>query len=151
MIEINNLTRFKFDKKRLERLAGKVLERESSFAKATEDKGKEFDLSITFVRQKEIQKLNKKYRKIDRPTDVLSFTYMNSGEIVLCPQIIKQNAERFGETFKGELTRVLIHGILHILGYNHKESLPAGRQGGIKAEKMRKKEEYYNSSVARNI
>jgi len=136
MVEINNLTRFKFGKKKLERLAGKILERESSFAKATEDKEKDFDLFITFVGSKEIQKLNKKYRKIDRPTDVLSFTYINNGEIILCPQIIKQNAERFGESFKKELIRVLIHGILHILGYNHEK-------GGKKAEKMRKKEDYY--------
>ncbi len=124
MVEINNLTRFKFDKKRLEKLAEKIL--------GGEEKART-DLSITFVGLKEIQKLNKKYRKIDRPTDVLSFTYVNSGEIVICPQAVKKNAETFGENFKKELTRVLIHGILHILGYNHEK----------KDGKMIKKQEHY--------
>lgn len=127
MVEINNLTIFKFGKKRLGRLAEGVLEKEK--------RGKT-DLSVTFVGPKEIQRLNKKYRKINRPTDTISFTYKNFGEIVICPQIVVKNAERFGETFKRELARVLIHGILHILGYNHKK-------GGKKDDKMIKKQEYY--------
>jgi len=123
MVEINNLTRFKFDKKRLARLSEKILEREKKL----------IDLSITFVGPEEIQKLNQKYRKINKPTDVLSFTYKNFGEIVICPPMVKKNAERFGETAEKELRRVLIHGILHILGYDHKK----------KDDKMIKKQEYY--------
>lgn len=68
------------------------------------------DLSIAIVSSKEIQRLNKKYRKKDKPTDVLSFDYGSSGEVVLCPQQIN-----------GKIAQVLIHGILHILGYNHRE------------------------------
>ena len=100
MIEINNLTKSKINEEFLKKVARKVL--------ASEKKDK--DLSIAIVGPKEIQKLNKKYRKKDKPTDVLSFDYGDSGEVVLCPQQIE-----------GEIDHVLIHGILHILGYNHRE------------------------------
>ncbi len=128
MIEINNLTRKKIDGKFLAEIAKKVLKEEKNNS----------DISIVLVGSQKIKDLNKKYRKKNRATDVLSFTYMKSGEIVLCAQIIKQNAKRFGETFKKELTLVLIHGVLHILGYDHEVS-------GKDAKKMERKEEYYLS------
>jgi len=128
MIEANNLTGFKTNENFLKRIAQKVL---------ASEKESKTELSIAFVGPVEIQKLNKKYRKKDRPTDILSFTYNhNSGEIVICPQEVKKNARRFDLTFKKELTRVLIHGILHLLGYDHEKSK-------IKAKKMEKKENYY--------
>ncbi len=101
MIEVNNLTRNKVDTRFLKRLAKKVLERENR---------KELDLSIALVGQAKIRELNKKYRQKDKPTDVLSFDYGESGEVVLCPQQIR-----------GKIDRVLTHGILHILGYNHRQ------------------------------
>jgi len=58
------------------------------------------------------------------------------GEIVICLREVKKNAKRFSLIFEKELARVLIHGILHLLGYNHEKSEK-------EAEKMRKKEEYY--------
>jgi probable rRNA maturation factor len=127
MIEANNLTQIKVDLNSLRKIAGKVLCGEKQDCT---------ELAVSLVSSAEIKKLNKKYRKKDTATDVLSFTYKDSGEIVLCPQIIKQNAKNFGESFKKELTQVLIHGILHILGYNHekKES---------EAVKMEKKTNYY--------
>ena len=143
MIEINNLTYFRVDEKFLKKLAQKVL--------ANEEKNKT-ELSIALVGPKRIKELNKKYRKKDRITDTLSFTYNNSGqpaklreallagEIVICPQEVKKNAKRFDSTFKKELTRVLIHGILHLFGYDHEGSEK-------EAEKMRKKEEYYFSKI----
>ncbi len=140
MIEINNLTNSKIDKKSLKKVALKVLEG-PFFAKATKGKGKKFDLSIALVAPKEIQKLNKKYRKKDRPTDVLSYTYnKSSGEIVICPQVVKKNAEKFGQPFKKELTQVLIHGILHFLGENHEKSKQ-------KAKQMEKKQNFYLSLI----
>ena len=124
MIEINNLTKFKFNKKILEKLAEKILTGERK-AKA--------DLSVVFIGPAEIQKLNKKYRKKNLPTDVLSFNYGDSGEVVICPQVVKQNAKKYGETFEKETVRVLTHGILHVLGYDHEK----------KDGKMIKKQEYY--------
>ncbi len=100
MIEVNNLTKLKINEEFLKKVAEKVLAREKS------DK----DLSIAIVGPAEIQRINKKYRKKDKPTDVLSFNYGGLAEVVLCPQQIE-----------GEIDHVLIHGILHILGYNHRE------------------------------
>lgn len=100
MIEVNNLTKSKINERFLKKVAGSVLAAEKS------DK----DLSVAIVGSKEIQRLNKKYRKKDKPTDVLSFDYGESGEVVLCPQQIKD-----------KIDRVLSHGILHILGYSHQE------------------------------
>ncbi len=100
MIEVNNLTKSRINEGFLKKVAQKVLAKEKS------DK----DLSIAIVSSKEIQKINKKYRKKDKPTDVLSFNYGTSGEVIICPQQIK-----------GEIADVLAHGILHILGYTHKE------------------------------
>jgi len=98
MIEINNLTKRKIEKEELKKLAKKVLKSEN----------KKEDLSIAFVGEKRIRSLNKKYRKKDKATDVLSFGD-GLNEIIICLNKVK----------KGELAKVLIHGILHILGYEH--------------------------------
>ncbi len=126
MIEINNLTTSKIsnvDKEFLKGVAKKVLKGE---------KRKEIDLSIAFIGEARIRKLNKKYRNNNKITDVLSFGD-ELNEIVICLREIKKNAKTYNSTFKKELARVLIHGIFHLLGYNHKE--------------MQKKEEYYAKAI----
>ncbi len=80
------------------------------------------------------------YRKANRPTDVLSLFYGDSGEIVLCPFVIRQNAKKYKVAFQNELSRILIHGILHLLGFDHEK-------GKEKAKKMRAKEKYYLSKI----
>jgi len=112
MIEVNNLTRNKVDTGFLKGLAKKVLRGENK---------KELELSIALVGQARIKELNKKYRKKNRATDVLSFQYDDSGEVVICLEEVKKNAKKYRSFFKKELARVLIHGIFHLLGYSHKE------------------------------
>jgi probable rRNA maturation factor len=140
MIEVNNLIQFKFDKKKLESIAKKVL---------NDEKRNKIELSVVFVGKKEIQKLNKKYRLKNRPTDVLSFAYQDSlgysptgeaGEIVICPPVIKENAKKFKEPFSRELNRIFIHGLLHILGYDHEKTEK-------EAKIMEKKQESYLSKI----
>lgn len=104
------MTRRRIDKELLKRAAKKAL---------AEKNKKELELSIALVGQTRIKELNKKYRKKNKATDVLSFNYDGSGEVVICLQAVKKNAKRYNSTFKKELVRVLTHGILHILGYNH--------------------------------
>jgi probable rRNA maturation factor len=131
MIEVNNLTRFDFDEKTMRRIGEGVL--------ASEHKEK-IDLSVVLAESEDSRKLNEKYRQINRPTDVLSFTFESSGEIILCPQIVKENAKKYGEIFEREFYRVLIHGILHILGYDHEADKKA-------EEEMFKKQENYLSKL----
>ncbi|MBI2625072.1 MAG: rRNA maturation RNase YbeY [Candidatus Nealsonbacteria bacterium] len=129
MIEVNNLTRIPLDKGFLKRVAEIVLRGENK---------KELDVSLAIVAQNRIRELNKKYRGKNKATDVLSF--QEPLEIVICLREVKNNAKRFGQGEKQELAKVLIHGILHILGYNHKEN-----RG--KTDPMSEKENYYLSLI----
>jgi probable rRNA maturation factor len=116
MIEINNLTNFSVDKKIFSTVAKKVLSGEN---RRTEN------ISLVFVSKEEIKKLNKKFRKKNKATDVLSFELnegKNIGEIVICPDIVKENAKKYGNTIKSEIMKVFVHGILHLLGYDHEKS-----------------------------
>lgn len=75
------------------------------------------DINIIFHTENEIQSLNNEFRKINKPTDVLSFEGEEIlGEIYICPEYVKN-------TYKGdiieELVRLTIHGVLHLIGYDH--------------------------------
>jgi len=86
--------------------------------------------SIIFVDSKEIQKINKEYRNIDKVTDVISFAFEDNkdlvynnirvlGDIYICiPRMIEQ-AESYGHSIKRELSFLTVHGLLHLLGYDH--------------------------------
>jgi probable rRNA maturation factor len=126
-LEINNLTTARIDEGFLKRIVKNVLKKE---------KKKVNDLSIALVGPKRIKELNKKYRRKNRVTDVLAFS-QGLEEVVICLSEVKKNAKRFGLTFKKELARVLIHGILHLLGYNHKKNR--------ETKKMEEKEKFYLS------
>ena len=127
MIEINNLTTNAIDKELLKMVCEKVLQGE---------KTKEKNLSIALVGQGRMREINKKYRKKNRATDVLSFPDNGLGEIIICLREIKKNAKKHGFSFEKELTQVLIHGILHLLGYDHEKSEK-------QAKKMEEKQNYY--------
>lgn len=83
-----------------------------------------FDCS--FVNIVEIQNINREYRNIDKPTDVISFAlseYDNKinllGEIYICYEKIVQQAQEYNHSFKREIAFLFTHGLLHILGYDH--------------------------------
>ena len=116
MLEINNLTNFVLDKRSFSTVAKKVLKGEN---RETET------LSLAFVGKEEIKKLNKKFRKKNKATDVLSFKLNEGnslGEIIICPEVVKENAKKYGVDFKKEMIKVFVHGILHLLGYDHEKS-----------------------------
>ena len=112
MIDIVNLDKdFKVDKKLLESIVRKVLKGEKI----------KKNIEVAFVKKKEIKALNKKYRRKDKATDVLSFGTIDDvlPQIVICIEIVKKNAKEDNIPFKQELSKVLIHGILHLMGMNH--------------------------------
>lgn len=96
-------------------------------------KNKKIDLSLAIVSEKEIEKLNQEYRKIKKPTDVLSFPEFATqkklkaqkekelflGEIILCYDDIKKYADKKKINLEEELAKVFAHGILHLLGMQH--------------------------------
>ena len=80
------------------------------------------NINVVFVQPKYIQRLNKQYRGVDLVTDVLSFNISpDSGEIYICPAYVHKSFK--GNDFEEEILRLIIHGTLHILGYDHKGSL----------------------------
>ena len=83
---------------------------------------KDWKVSISFVKAGAMKKLNREYRKKDRPTDVLSFN-MNEGkllgDVVVCPSVAKANARKYNVSFNAEIARLVAHGLLHLLGYDH--------------------------------
>lgn len=79
-------------------------------------------INVVFVDEKEMQRLNKEYRNINDVTDVLSFNLDAEGflgEIYICHEYIEKTVEEYEE----ELLRVIVHGILHLLGFEHKTKL----------------------------
>lgn len=78
-------------------------------------------LSVAFVSGAEIKKLNRKYREKNKVTDVLSFNYRDSGEIVICLEQAEKQAKIAKHSVTKELTMLLIHALLHLKGYNHEE------------------------------
>ncbi|MFP4660709.1 MAG: rRNA maturation RNase YbeY [Halanaerobiales bacterium] len=93
------------------------------------------EISFALVDNSKIQELNRKYRQLDSPTDVLSFSMDDEiwGDIIISTERAASQAEEYGHSLEREFGYLAIHGILHLLGYNHKTP-------GEKAE-MRQKEE----------
>ena len=80
-------------------------------------------ISVVFCSDIAIRKLNVRFRKIDRATDVLSFAFSDDdllGEIFISPRRAAVQARRYGHTCTEELVRLFIHGFYHLLGYDHK-------------------------------
>lgn len=119
-VGINNLTRFFFDKRFFIKVVKNILYKEGL------DFGK---VSIAFLPEKRVREINKVYRRQDKATDVLSFGRNKAdlaskepflGEVVVCPSVVWRNAGKKRLEFNEEITRCLIHGVLHLLDYDHK-------------------------------
>lgn len=85
-------------------------------------------LTIRIICEEESQSLNYKYRKVNKPTNVLSFLIDNNplvGDLVLCHPIIKQEARIQKKKIEDHYTHLLIHGYLHLLGFNHEKNQDA--------------------------
>ena len=96
-------------------------------------------MTITFTTPEEIRKINKKYRKIDRATDVLSFPMFEKaeldekiknkdflyedvlGDVIISIDKVKEQAEEYGHSFERELSYMLVNGFYHLMGYDHIE------------------------------
>ncbi len=82
------------------------------------------DIELLIVTNDKIKELNKEFRGIDRPTDVLSFPLENIanmplGSIVISIDKAKEAANSFGHTLNEEIALLFIHGLLHLIGYDH--------------------------------
>ncbi|WLD92121.1 rRNA maturation RNase YbeY [Alkalihalobacillus sp. AL-G] len=99
--------------------------------------GQDAELTVTFVNNEKIQQVNAEYRGIDQPTDVISFALEDQvegevqvigaptqrilGDIILSVEKAKEQAGDYGHSFMRELGFLVVHGFLHLLGYDHTE------------------------------
>lgn len=125
------------------------------------------EVSVSFVTPDEIHELNREYRGIDRPTDVLSFNIDDPdefvdgedglaeeyddegaeveeaweepidgaafmvGDVILCPEVIEGQAPGFGNAVEDEMRLLLVHGCLHLMGYDHEDPDEAEEMEGL--------------------
>jgi len=151
MLEIHNFTQNEIDTGFLKKTAEKTLEFVKAEKNIAGLLDKETEISLAIVGEGRIRKLNKIYRGKNRVTDVLSFdnktvlpylakafprlkkgadmVFINPpdgvkrlGEIVICYPYAKKQARRLGYSLEKEVTILLIHGILHLLGYDHEKN-----------------------------
>ena len=86
--------------------------------------GKKYLLSIALISAPKSRKINKKYRREDKPTNVLSFALRkNEGEILLCPEIIRKEAKNSDKTYAQFMLFLVIHGMLHLKGMKHSSTM----------------------------
>lgn len=86
------------------------------------------DTAIIFLDQPAMRTMNRLYHKQNRVTDILSFAYAETnnakgeGELYLCIPQIRRQAQRYQCSFLNEFTRMLVHGFLHLQGYDHRQT-----------------------------
>ncbi|MCU7556875.1 rRNA maturation RNase YbeY [Macrococcus capreoli] len=109
------------------------IEKLLQFAAAEEGIEEEAEVAVSFVDEAEIQQINKTYRNKDSVTDVISFALEEGededfempdeprvlGDIIICVKRAEEQAEEYGHSFERELGFLSVHGLLHLLGYDH--------------------------------
>jgi rRNA maturation RNase YbeY len=100
------------------------------------------ELSLLLVSDRRMRALNRRYRKKDRPTDVLAFPLREGrfshfrgsllGDVVISLPTAKRQAAALGQSLRAEITRLLVHGVLHLLGYDHERG---ARDASVMARK----------------
>ena len=146
-IHVDDEFRALVDKGRVRKILRQVLK--------AEDVSPPYEASLVFTDSEKVRQLNRHYRGVDQPTDVLAF-YMHQqigsdssftlppdgvthlGEIIIsCPQALAQAREQ-GHSAQRELALLVIHGALHLLGYDHEESREAKKMRAREKELLEK-------------
>lgn len=123
-VEIINRTRTRVPKSFIlswiDKVEKELLRQKTTFKKSQ----RHLDLTIAFVTDQQMKMINKKFRKKNKVTDILSFSSTlpnHLGELILSPNLVKKQARDVKLPFRMELGYLLLHGILHLLGYDHEK------------------------------
>lgn len=151
MLLIKNLTKFTVDKNLLESVSDKALKNLPALIK----KGKKIEIDLAIIGEKRMRALNRKWRKKDKATDVLSFgregndsrfkfitpqdNVIYLGQIFICRPVMVRQAKQYGYSLSEEISRLLVHGILHLAGYDHERSAREDKKMMDLQEKILKK------------
>ncbi len=114
---------------------------ESLFSKMADHVSKElaiktdYEVDVSLLSLEEIREINREYRGKDMPTDVISFAFLDDkdpshkindfdgdmmlGEILICPDRAREQADDIGQSLTREMVFLFLHGLLHLLGYDH--------------------------------
>lgn len=104
------------------------------FIAETEEAGDLFELSVSFVTDEEIRQINREFREKDKATDVLSFSQFEGepmptpdgvqplGDLIVSVETARKQSAEIGHSEEYELNRLLVHGLFHLLGYDHEVS-----------------------------
>lgn len=120
--DIDNIEEY-FDEDKIKEYVENVLKQEKENYNE-----KDFYVSFLITNNEVIHKINKEYRNMDKPTDVISFAYNETenngpveiiGDIIISIDKVKEQAKEFGHSDTREFYYLLTHGMLHILGYDH--------------------------------
>lgn len=144
---INRQRKIRVSSRRVINLVKKILKflyevKNKNLFKLTGENSTMLSVSVIFVGERKMKELNFRYRGKKSTTDVLSFPYLEEepsgslflGEIIIDPKKVLSQAKQYNVNFSQELDRILVHGILHLIGYDHEGS-------AYEARKMRKLEE----------
>lgn len=138
MIELENNTNINIDIKELEVIKNNLTSK---------------DIELIFVENEQMREINKEHRNIDKATDVLSFPLefdlpnMPLGSIIISTDFISEKASEYNHSFEDEMKLLFIHGILHLLGFDHEVDNGEHRQ---KEEELIKKYNLPDSLIVRN-
>ena len=125
-----------------------AFERLAAFALEREDAPENSELSIAVVDLAEMTELNQRYRGMEGPTDVLSFGCddpcavvadgepVTLGDVVIAPEVAQAQAAEYGHTVEEELNLLLVHGVLHLLGYDHEKSARAAKAMALREAEL---------------
>jgi len=100
---------------------------DTALAEVSSDPSQEFELTIRLVNSQESQQLNNQYRSKDKPTNVLSFPFevpdgieLNLlGDLIICIEVMKQEAKEQNKALFDHWAHLVIHGCLHLVGFDH--------------------------------
>ena len=133
------MVEIKYNCDKLDKTNEKLIKKVVSTVLEAEGICHDVDVYITLMDNDEIHKINKEYRNVDRPTDVLSFPMFERdeiidlkepktndieeilGDILISVPKVKEQANEYGHSFERELSYLVTHGMLHLLGYDHME------------------------------
>ena len=152
---------------------------ENLFLEALKVENQSYDnltINLSFVSKQEIQKVNKEFRNVDKFTDVLSFPLIENsenkqinketfpydvdldsgeiclGDILICREVALEQAREYGHSYDREVCYLLVHGIFHLLGYDHmqddeKEVMRSREEEVLQRFNIKKDEEWVLSAV----
>jgi probable rRNA maturation factor len=102
---------------------------------------KKSEIAVAIATKAEIQNFNKDYRNLDKPTNVLSFPSGVPieiadilGDIIICFEVVELESQEQNKTFENHLIHMLVHGFLHLLGYDHIDEKDAAKMEGLEIE-----------------